>query len=86
MEIQATVTSNEVCVNATFQLNATHPRIGDVIVFGQLVTGFVVFARDGKMTVDIKTAVLQCDLSASNDANFQTGLWTVKSVLVADMR
>lgn len=60
MEIQATLSGDEICIGSTFSLSASRVRIADVIIFGNLVSGFVTPARVEHLVVDIRTAVLEC--------------------------
>jgi hypothetical protein len=60
VEVQAILISEDMCVGSTFVITAGNVGIGDTIIFGKLVSGFITLARDDRMTVDIRTAVIEC--------------------------
>ena len=80
MDIQAVMISGELCKGSRFQLHTMKPHIGDVIVFGGLVSGFVTLARTDLIRVDIGTASIACQPVAG--AAGSSGLtWEVSGVL-----
>jgi len=81
VEIQATLSGHEVCVGSTFTISAPQVRIADVIIFGNLVSGFVIRAREDELIVDISTAVLECKPASGSNAR---NVWEISALLVPE--
>ena len=82
MEIQASLTANEICIGSTFRISGRQANIADVIVFGNRVTGFVTLAQEARMVVDIRTAVLDCCPAVAPSGTTDGMTWEVCNLVI----